>query len=89
MKKPAVWLAVLFCALVFGYLVYSSTHVVRYRCELCITFNGRRNCSTASAATREQAVRAATENACALISGGVVESSQCEQTKPDSFRWLE
>ena len=43
--------------------------------------------ATASARTRELALRAATENACALISSGVTDSNQCNNTPPDSVRW--
>lgn len=89
MRKPTVWLAVLFFAAVLGYLVYSSFHTARFRCEVCITFHGRTDCRTASAETREHAQRTATENACALLAGGVIETGQCEQTRPDSVRWIE
>jgi hypothetical protein len=32
--------------------------------------------------------RTAITIACAQISGGVIESNQCENTPPDSLRWL-
>ncbi len=89
MKKPAVWIAVLFCALVLGYLVYSSLTTARFRCEVCITFDGRHDCRVASAETRQQAVRAATDNACAQVASGVSESTRCAQIQPDSVRWLQ
>lgn len=57
------------------------------RCQVCITFQGRQACRTASASTRELALRTATENACAVISSGVTDSGQCRNTPPDSVHW--
>ena len=48
---------------------------------------GTQSCRTASARTRELALRTATENACAQISSGVTDSNQCNNTPPDSVRW--
>jgi hypothetical protein len=87
--KPAVWMGAAFVALVFGFIVYSSLHSNPYRCEICLTFNGRTECRTAGAQSREHAQRTAVENACALLAAGVTETSQCEQTRPDSVRWIE
>jgi len=85
--KTSVWLGILFVALVVGFVVYSTVNTGRIRCEVCVTFRGRQSCRTASARTRELALRTATENACALISSGVTDSNQCNHTDPDSVRW--
>jgi hypothetical protein len=50
-------------------------------------FNGRQDCRTAAAATKEQAQRAATDNACALISNGMTESIACSNTPPLKITW--
>jgi len=52
-------------------------------CEVCITFNGRTTCKEAYAKTREEAIETATNNACALMAGGMTDSIQCSNTKPD------
>jgi hypothetical protein len=87
--KTSVWLGILFAALVVGFVVYStlSTSTGRIRCAVCITFRGNQSCRTAAARTRELALRAATENACALVASGVTDSNQCHETPPDSVRW--
>jgi len=85
--KKSVWLGILFVALVVGFVVYSTINTGRIRCEVCITYQGRNSCRTASARTRDLALRAATENACAIISSGVTDSNQCNNTPPDSVRW--
>ena len=88
MKKTTL-LAIAFAVLVLGYLVISSFRPQGFRCRVCITFKGQRDCRTASAATRQEALRTATTNACAQLSGGVIESNQCESTPPDSVDWLQ
>jgi hypothetical protein len=85
--KKTVWAGVLFAALVLGYVVFSSFRPRPYRCEVCMVFRGGRDCRTASADTRENALRAAITDACAQISSGVTESTQCENTPPESVSW--
>ncbi|HLY20100.1 MAG TPA: hypothetical protein VKR61_22890 [Bryobacteraceae bacterium] len=85
--KKSVWFGILFIALVVGFVVYSTLNTGRVRCEVCLTYRGQQSCRTASARTRELALRTATENACALISSGVTDSNQCNNTPPDSVRW--
>jgi hypothetical protein len=87
MKKKTVWLAVVFVLVVVGFVVFSSFQGERVSCRVCIVFNGRRDCRTASAANRMEAQRTATTNACAQLAGGVTESSQCENTAPESVDW--
>jgi hypothetical protein len=87
--KPAVWIAIAFVAVVLGAVVLSTPRKQAYRCRICITFKGRTDCRTASAETRERAQQTAAMNACAQLSGGVIESNQCETTPPDSLEWLQ
>jgi hypothetical protein len=86
--KPTVWIAIVFVVLVVGTLVFSTFRVQPHHCRVCITFNGRTDCRTASAQTRQEAQRTATTGACAQLSSGVTESMQCENTPPDSVQWL-
>jgi len=85
-KKSAL-LVILFLLAFLGIVVYSTMSAGRIRCEVCVTYQGRNACRTASARTRELALRTATENACALISSGVTDSNQCNNTPPDRVRW--
>ena len=88
--KKSVLLAIAFFALVIGAVVYTTmtASASKYRCEVCVEFQGRTQCRTASAATEMQARRTAQENACALISSGVTDSMQCGNTQPVSVKWL-
>jgi len=86
--KKTVWLAVAFVILVVGFVVMTTFQGQRVRCNVCIVFNGRRDCRTASAANRQEAQRTAITNACAQLASGVTESGQCENTPPESVTWL-
>ena len=87
--KKTVWLAIGFCLLVVGFVVYSSLWGgERVHCQVCMVFKDRRDCRTVSAKTRENALRTAISNACAQLSGGVTETNQCENTPPESVNWL-
>jgi hypothetical protein len=85
--NKTVLLGIGFVVLVVVLLIYTTVGHGRVRSEVCITFQGRTACRTASAATKEEALRAAVQNACALISSGVTDSIACQNTPPDSVRW--
>ena len=87
MRKPVLF-GILFALLVLAYIVYSSMNLAGHRVEVCITFNGRTNCRTASGATEEFARRTATSNACAELASGVTDSIGCENTPPTSVKVL-
>jgi hypothetical protein len=63
-------------------IIYSSLNLAKHRVEVCINFNGRTNCKTASAATEEFAMQAAVTNACGEIAFGVTDTVNCEHTPP-------
>jgi hypothetical protein len=86
--KKTTWLAVIFAALVIGYVMISSFRPAGARCRVCMSFKGASDCRTASAANRQEALRTAITNACAQLSGGVIESNQCETAPPLSVEWL-
>ncbi len=86
MSKPVIG-AIVFIVLVIGALVYFTIGLQQYTCEVCMEFEGRENCAVASGTTEEEAVRTATDTACATISAGMTESIQCSRTKPVSVTW--
>lgn len=88
MKKSAVWLGVAFVLLVIVMVVLSTMNTAAFRVEVCMAYRGQTSCRTAAASTQQQALRAATENACALIASGVTDTIGCENTPPVSVKWL-
>ena len=68
--------------LVLGVIIYSSFNLAKYRLEVCVNFNGKTNCKTASAVSEEFAQQTATANACGEIAFGVTETVACEHSVP-------
>ncbi len=79
---------VAFVVVMLAIIVYSSIGIHPYEVETCITYKGRTNCGVAAGATREQAGAAAARIACSSISSGMTESIACDDTPPDSVRWI-
>ncbi len=86
-RRVGLWVGLVMAAFVAA-MIYSTMNLKRFRAEVCMDFQGRSACRVAGAATREQAIRTATENACALISSGMTDSMACGQTPPRSVRLL-
>ena len=86
--KTPVILGVIFVLIVLVVIVYTTIGLSVAKVEVCMEFNGRTNCGTAAGQTKEYALRTATANACALISGGVGDTIACEQKKPVSVKWI-
>ncbi len=74
--------------LLLAALVYSTLSLARFECEVCVTFNGRSACRVAAGATREEAVRTASDNACAFLASGRTDSMACGRTPPTRVRWI-
>ena len=82
-------LLILAAVVVFiGLLAYMSMGLRQVRVEVCVGFQGHQNCRTAAGPTEEQAIRTATDNACATISSGMTESMTCGRTPPLSVKRL-
>jgi hypothetical protein len=81
MRKPVV-AGIIFVLVVLGVIIYSSFNLAKYRLEVCVNFNGKTNCKTASAVSEEFAQQTATANACGEIAFGVTETVACEHSVP-------
>jgi hypothetical protein len=79
-------LALIAVVVFVGLLVYLSLGQSQVRVEVCVQFQGRQNCRIASGPTQEQAIRTATDNACATITSGMTESMTCGRSQPVSVR---
>jgi len=85
-----MWVAIslAFVGAVVAVLIRSTMNLAKYRVEVCMAYQGRSECRTVGAATEDEAVRAATSNACATIASGVTDSMACERGTPSSVKWL-
>lgn len=88
MNRKPILVGVVLVAIVLGVLIYSSMNLASNRVEVCLTFNGRQACRTASGSSKEFAQRAATQNACAELASGVTENMACDNTPPSKITWL-
>jgi hypothetical protein len=88
LKRSQVSLIVAATLAVLGLLIYLAMPSANYRCEVCVAFEGRQACRTASAETQAMAQRTAHENACAQITSGVTGTTGCHATPALSVKWL-
>jgi hypothetical protein len=70
-------------------MLYSTLHGPRYRVEVCMTCQGRTACKTVNAKSETAALRSGTENACADIASGVTDTVRCQESEPQSVRWIQ
>lgn len=55
-------------------------------CEVCVTFNGQRQCARATGASSAEAARTAQSTACGPVSNGMNEKIACDRRPPDTRR---
>ena len=67
-------------------LMWSTMASQQVECDVCVEFNGRRNCATASAANEAQAAQSAQSTACGTVSSGMAEAVLCGDATPASRR---
>ena len=81
--KHLMWFIVAGFAVLLMWNTMTSQQV---ECEVCVEFNGSRNCATASAASETQAAQSAQSTACGTVSSGMAESVMCGDAAPVSRR---
>ena len=75
--------------LVLGFgalLLYNTVSAQKVECNVCVEFNGHRNCATASHESEDEAKRSAQNTACGPLTSGMNESIACDRTPPLSFQ---
>lgn len=78
------------CALVFlGAMYFVTLAETSVECSVCVSYNGRNECTTASAGDRNGAIAQALSSACAGLSSGVTQVMECNRTPPVSTRCSE
>jgi hypothetical protein len=88
-KTKLILAGVTLFVLFIGVMTYMMLGQRKNRVEVCMGFQGRSACKIASAETRDEALRTATDNACALIAFGVTDSGACSRSQPLSVKWLD
>lgn len=67
-------------------LLYNTLSAQKAECEVCVEFNGGRNCATASHENTKEATQSAQTTACGILASGMNESIACSRTKPASVQ---
>lgn len=70
-----------------GLIVWSSMGLSQVQVEACITYNGRTACRVAAGTSRDEALRTATDMACATLASGMTDRISCQNTEPSSVEW--
>jgi len=73
-----------FASVLLALMIYASLSLRKYSCDVCITFGRRTACRKADGSSREEALRTATDLACAMLASGMTDSLQCSRTPPES-----
>ena len=80
--KPLIWIAIVVAFTAF--LAWSTLSSQNAECNVCVEFNGKSNCATASHASEDEAARSAQTTACGPIAAGMNQTIACEATVPVS-----
>lgn len=86
---PALRLAIaalLLAAIV--YIGYSAANTAKVHVRVCVAYHGQSACREAAGRDRDEALRAAHDNACSQITSGVTGTIGCQDTAATSIRWL-
>jgi hypothetical protein len=86
MKKKSTVFGLLGFGLLVGYVIYSSMTLAEVSCEVCVEFQGRRECRSAAASDAVAAERAAADLACVFLAAGMTDSIACGNTPPASVK---
>ncbi|HXR98830.1 MAG TPA: hypothetical protein VN709_13395 [Terriglobales bacterium] len=87
MPKPLRFAIIALLAAAVVYVIYSSMHTAQFRVEVCLTYQGASACRTAEGRTRDEALRAAHDNACAQVTSGVTGTLGCQNTPATRVTW--
>jgi hypothetical protein len=66
----------------FGFLLYNTLSAQKATCEVCVEFNGGRNCATASHESEEEARHSAQQTACGPLANGMNDVIACGRRAP-------
>lgn len=80
--SKAGWIGGAFGLLIGAVVVYLSMGFQEYTCEVCVDFNNRQQCRSASGSDRETTVRTAQDNACAFLVQSKTDGFLCAQAQP-------
>ena len=79
--------AVIVVVLIVAVLMYfGMSGQTAFTCEVCIEYKGQTQCRSAKGPTKPEAIKTASDNACAFLASGMTESMNCGRTPPKSTK---
>ena len=70
--------------LFLGVIAWAMSQQAGAQCEVCVTYRGATDCRTARAPTEKDALAAAQNTACGILSGSMTRELECMRTVPVS-----
>ena len=67
-----------------AFLAWTTLSAQKVTCNVCVTFNGQKNCASASHENELEAVRSAQTTACGPVARGMNETIACGNRPPVS-----
>ncbi|MEP6714620.1 MAG: hypothetical protein ABJC09_03545 [Terriglobia bacterium] len=86
-KKWPVIAGLLFILGFIGIMLMTTRGNAKFRCEVCVTFDGRTVCRNGAAPTREEAERIVSDTACTDLSSGMTSLMQCQSSALRKVTW--
>jgi hypothetical protein len=86
MKKGRVFALLGAIVLLLGGLIYGSMSSIQTECDLCVEFNGQRQCRSGSGVDETAAQDAAKRAACAVMAFGMAASIECQNVIPTNVQ---
>jgi hypothetical protein len=80
--KTFIWIGIVLAFTAF--LAWSTLSAQKAECDVCVEFNGKRNCATASHSTEDEAARSAQTTACGPLVAGMNDAIACDARPPVS-----
>jgi len=89
-RSKTKWPVIAGLLFIAGFVVmmfYTTRGNAKFRCEVCITFEGRTVCRNGAAPTEEGAIRVASDTACTDLTSGMTSLMQCQNNAPRKITW--
>jgi len=81
-RKWPVIAGVVFIVGFIAAMIFTSSGNAKFRCEVCITFEGNTRCGNGAGTTQTEAQRVATEIACSDLTSGMNNLEHCRNSEP-------
>jgi hypothetical protein len=80
-RKWPVIAGVVFIVGFIAAMLFTSSGNAKFRCEVCMTFDGRTVCRNGAGMTQTEAQRVATEGACSDLTSGMNNLEHCRNSE--------